>query len=333
MSLMEPAELIELPPQNALTVFTTEGAIEPYLARVRAAVETFEQPDITTAEGRDEVRRFARRVVTAKTTLEKIGKALADEQKAIPKKIDATRRLIDERLTAWADKVRQPLTDWENKEKARTDLHEQMVRRMVEASLSVVGKDAVTLRHELETTEAIVVDEETCEEYADRYATAKQQAVIALTDALATRLVYEAEQAELARLRRESAERAERDRLEQIKREAEAKAKADADTAVERERAALAAKAADIEAQTQRAVDAARAALLAEQQAAEAARQKQATIEAEAEAKRTADRKHRAQINREAMADLIDAGVGEVTAKAVITLIVKGGVRHCSINY
>lgn len=42
---------------------------------------------------------------------------------------------------------------------------------------------------------------------------------------------------------------------------------------------------------------------------------------------------HRRKINREAVADLVAAGLAEDQGIAVVTALAKGAVRHCSISY
>ena len=115
-------ELITIPPQTALMVFTTEGAIDPLLARVRAFTEGF-VPDTSTKKGRAEIASRAFRVSQTKSHLETCGKALADQQKDVPRKIDATRRLIRETLDRLRDEIRKPLDEWETAEAARVAAH------------------------------------------------------------------------------------------------------------------------------------------------------------------------------------------------------------------
>ena len=62
---------------------------------------------------------------------------------------------------------------------------------------------------------------------------------------------------------------------------------------------------------------------VAAQQAAEAAEQ----------ARRERDKKHKAAVNRAALAALVDGGLTEETAKLVVTLIASGKVPAVSINY
>src|SRR5579864_8872674 len=85
---------------SALVVFTQIGpdgdafGVDPLLAMIRERIDAFEAPEPDTAKGRKEIASFAHKIVQSKTALEEVGKALADEAKAIPKKIDASRRKV-----------------------------------------------------------------------------------------------------------------------------------------------------------------------------------------------------------------------------------------------
>jgi len=334
------ADLVEIPPQNALAVFTSATAIDPILARVKREIDAF-VPDVSTASGRRAIASIAHKVAQSKTALEAVGKRLADEQKEVPKKIDATRRKIRDTLDAWKDEVRQPLTDWETIEDARTNAHVNKIAEIgdLAASARLPNVSANDLRKMLATVAAVVIGP-ACEEFEAEYAIAKETAVTALQPAIVAREQYEAEQAELVRLRKEAAARAEADRIEKIKKEAAdaARLEAENDARVERERVANAAKLAAAEAARkdaehkaaiaaaeQRAVDMA-AKIKAEHEAAAAA-------ERAAQAKREADTKHKAAINRAALAVLVEHGIGEESAKLVIKLIAGKKVPAISIQY
>lgn len=325
-------ELITIEPQTALAVFTTENALEPYLQKVRDEVDAFDA-DVSTSKGRGEIRSFAAKVTKVKTYIESVGKGLADEQKLIPKKIDAARKHAKETLEALAEKARKPLTDWENAEEARVERHTNAIARMEQiARIAPLQRPVAELLEFLDEVEAVAVGPQ-CEEYEAAYAKAKEAAVQALTAGIAARERYEAEQAELAELRRQAEERAKMDREEQIAREAAERAKRDAE-----EQAQAAVRRAEEAAQREREA-AERAAEDAERRAAEAEetarrRQEQEKAAEEAEAKRREqDKEHRATINRAALAALVAGGIEAETARAVLKLIIGGQVPHISIRY
>ena len=114
----ESKELAFMPPkESAMVVFTTANSIDPYLAHIRAEIDAF-VPDLTTKKGRDAIASMAYKVSQSKSALEAVGKALADEAKEIPKKIDATRKHVKDTLDSWRDEVRKPLDDYEAEQKA-----------------------------------------------------------------------------------------------------------------------------------------------------------------------------------------------------------------------
>lgn len=332
-------ELITIEPQTALAVFTTENALEPYLQKVRDEVDAFDA-DVSTSKGRGEIRSFAAKVTKVKTYIESVGKGLADEQKLIPKKIDAARKHAKETLEALAEKARKPLTDWENAEEARVERHTNAIARMEQiARIAPLQRPVAELLEFLDEVEAVAVGPQ-CEEYEAAYAKAKEVAVQALTAGIAARERYEAEQAELAELRRQAEERAKMDREEQIAREAAERAKRDAEEQAQAAvRRAEEAAQREREAAERREQDLKRAAEDAERRAAEAEetarrRQEQEKAAEEAEAKRREqDKEHRATINRAALAALVAGGIEADTARAALKLIIGGQVPHISIRY
>ena len=114
----ENKELAFMPPkESAMVVFTSANSIDPYLAHIRAEIDSF-VPDLTTKKGRDAIASMAYKVSQSKSALEAVGKALADEAKEIPKKIDATRKHVKDTLDSWRDEVRKPLDDWQAEQRA-----------------------------------------------------------------------------------------------------------------------------------------------------------------------------------------------------------------------
>jgi colicin import membrane protein len=311
-------DLIALPlPQDALTVFTTDGAIKPYLARIREAIDAFEG-DASTDEGRKAIKSMAFKVAKAKTALEAEGKRLADEQKEIPKKIDATRKLIKDTLDAWRDEVRKPVDEYEAAEEARVEAIKSNLAELQGTIDDAAPRTAEVLRDRLGEIERDEYSEARFGEYVGAALELKATAIERLTARIADAEKREAEQAELEALRAEKAERDKRDREAAIKAEGEREAAAKADAAVKAAQAA----AEDAERRAQEAAAKAQRDLDA----------KAAAEKAEAE-KREANKKHRAKINNEALAALVAAGIAEDVAKSVVMLIASKAVPHVSISY
>lgn len=330
MNIASPAEtthLVTIPKESALSVFTTEKAIDPFLARIRQELDAF-VPDISTAKGRKAIASMAYSVAQSKTYLESVGKALADEQKEIPKKIDACRKKVRDTLDQWRDEVRKPLTDWEAAEEARVKKHTDAITVLNEVSRNAPGMASAMIREGLAVVDAVAIGP-ACEEFEADYARAKDAARAALTEELPKAEKREAEAAELIRLREECARRAEEDRIANIQREAAEKATRDAEAAAKK-------KLDDAAAETQAALDAAAAATKAaedtEKRLLQEAADKKAAEEAE-QRRREADTQHRAKINRAAVAAFVAGGLTEEDSKKAVSLIAKKSIPAVSIAY
>jgi len=341
-------DLITLEPKDALAVFSAkredgqQHPIDPLLAKVRAAINGF-KGDVSTRAGRDEIKRMAMNVVKSKTYLEKIGAALAKEQKEIPKRIDATRNHIEKTLDAYRDEVREPLTQWEAKESARI-LRHQTALNDATARSKPTGPDgrplsSDALRANLASLEAFSIGPD-CEEFADEYRLVISTAIPVLKSAIADCEKYEQDQADLERLRQAEADRAQKERDEKLRKEGEDRARLDAENDLR-----IAVLAADAE--CRKAQDEAAVQALAAQREIEAANARAAAAEAKAKADleakqrteatenaaRAADKEHRRAINAAALQALVSGGVPDEIAKKVIALIASGKVPSCTMNY
>lgn len=75
--------------------------------------------DVSTAKGRQELISLAFKISRTKTGLDKAATALTEEQKALVNAVNEERRQMKETLDAMRDRVRGPVTAWENAEKER----------------------------------------------------------------------------------------------------------------------------------------------------------------------------------------------------------------------
>ncbi|MDG9927451.1 MULTISPECIES: hypothetical protein [unclassified Pseudomonas] len=354
-----PAEtqLATVPPkETALQVYSAEGGLEPWLAKIRAEIDSF-VPDVSTRKGRDAIASIAHSVARSKTALDNVGKDLVAELKEVPKKIDAERKRMRDLLDGWKDEVRRPLTEWEEAEAARVAGHESAIEELRSAAVVATDMNALGLADWIVKLEAVHIGE-SWEEFEAEAHRVKAASLATLREALAKREQYEAEQTELAELRRKQAEQEQKDREARIAREAaerarietEQRAQAERDAAAKREAEAnaaaerrelelrLAAEQAErekLEAQ-RRAEQAERDAQAKAEQAAAAERQRQADeqarIEREARA-READIAHKKAVNNEALAAFIAGGMTEECAKQAVTLIAQRRIPHIAISY
>lgn len=321
--------LIALPqPKDALSVFASEdgAAIEPFLQMVRAKIDAF-KGDATTEAGRAAIKSMAHKVSKSKAALEEVGKALADEQKAIPKRIDATRKKIKDTLDAWRDEVRKPVDDWEAAEAARVAKHQAVLQSLQALASPSPAETLAWMKAQLQIVLEVALADH--EEYADEISRAKHIATNALSAAIVAREKYDAEQAELIKLRLEKEERDRLDREADIRAQAADEERRRNEAKAQAERDAFAKREADLKAER----DAAELrATQAAQKAVEDQRAKEAA-EAEEAAKRERNRKHCAAINNAAVDALVAAGIDAAVAKQVVVLIAKKAVPAVSISY
>ena len=344
------------PKETALQVFQAANGLDPYLQQIRAEIGAF-VPDVSTKKGRDAIASIAHKVARSKTALDNVGKELVAELKEIPKKIDAERKRMRDTLDAWKDEVRAPLNAWEQAEADRVARHTDRIDWLRNRDDQVAELSAADIQARIAEAEAVEVGPD-WEEFEAEAHRVKAATLTVLQLALTKRQAYEAEQAELERLRAEAAQREQKEReeriareaAEQAQREAEQRAQAEREAAVRREaeaRAAaerrelelkLAAERAErerVEAQ-QRAEQAERDAEARAERAAAAERQRQADEQArqEAEARaREADIAHKTAVLTSIKEAFMSAGVTEEQAKAIINMIRKGEVPSVSITY
>ena len=353
--------------ENALAVFSAAQGLDPYLAQIRAEIDGFIS-DITTKKGREAIASIAHKVARSKTTLDNIGKELVAELKDVPKKIDAERKRMRELLDSWKDEVRKPLDDWQAAEDARIDKLQKGIDWFNLRATENSDLDSTELKETIAKVESIVIGEK-WEEFEAEAHRAKAKAVESLNAALVKREAYEAEQAELVRLRAESEAQAKRDREAQIAREAEERTKAEAERAAQAEREAVARREQEATAaaekrelelklqaeQAERQAAQAKADQLAAEQKAEqdrvaavnrqAAAVEQARLDELARQKaaadeiirqqqiREADTKHKGKIMRAAKEAIMSMNVSEELAKAIVLKIARGEVPNIVINF
>lgn len=331
-----------------------KGGLQRFIDAVQSEIGT-EVPDTTTRKGRERIASLAAKVSKSKVAIEKPGRDYLKRLKEMPKIVEEELREFVRTMDALRDEVRSPLTEWERAEAARVVEHERRISEL--RCVDVEGRNAAEIASAISLIEEYEVDE-SWEEFEAEAHRVKAATLTTLQLALTKRQAYEAEQAELERLRAEAAQREQKEReeriareaAEQAQREAEQRAQAERDAAVRREAEAkaaaerrelelkLAAERAErerVEAQ-QRAEQAERDAEARAERAAAAERQRQADeqarIEREAKA-READIAHKGAINRAALEAFIAGGMPEACAKQAVTLIAKRQIPNIQITY
>ena len=344
--------------QNAIIVaFQKENGIQDLFDRMAEQARSI-VPDVTTKKGRDAIASQAYKVSKSKAAVDNHGKDLVAGIKAQAAAIDRDRKAWRDQCDALRDEIRKPLDDWEQAENDRVAKHQAVIRAIHSLhGENILNKESHEIKgyiFDLENTEI----DSSFEEFEQEAKIAKLETLEKLRTALAAREKYEAEQAELERLRQAEIERQQKERDEAIARQAAENARIEAEkkAQAEREQAEkLARESAEREARLkaeheaailreeklkQQAIEQAKQAETQKQQAIEAERlrieaEQAAKIKAdqEAEAARLANKEHMRSINREILNKFCEIGLDEGQAKAVITAIANNQVPHVSVKY
>lgn len=306
-------EIIAIPSETALEIFTDISKLDPYLLKVKEAVDSF-SGDVSTAKGRKEIASFAYTIAQAKTKVDNEGKKLSAYYKEVPKKIDAGRKKAWDFLESMQKLARKPLDEWET-EQAR--IKEEEDARIAAEELA----KEVERCHEQALVENELFDARKAEEkrLAEETRLKRDEEIRRAAEEKAVRdaeAKIENERRELARREAEAklaAERAEKEKVE-----AQERARLQAEQA-ERDRIAAEQKA---ERDKQAAIEAERKRIADEEAAREAER-----------LKREANEKHRSAIKTQAAAGIISLGFSEKAAVLIIEAIESGSIPNIRINF
>lgn len=345
----------EISEANAPALYVA-GGLQQFIDLVKGEVEG-EVPDLKTRKGRERIASLAAKVSKSKTAVEKPGRDYLRRLKEMPKVIEAELRDFVTKMDALRDETRRPLTEWEAAEDARIDRHNDRLNWLKTLTDDLGELSSLHIKGLISEAEGMQLGAH-WEEFEAEAANAKDKVLSTLRAALQKREQFEAEQAELARLRREADERAEADRIRLAQEQAvEAERQrmaqeqqAERDAAARREQELI-----DQAAAQQRAIEQAEANRIAAEQRAEQERQdaerraEEAAERARQDERRRADaaaaeilrqqearerdKNHRASINRAALEAFVAGGMTEECAKQAITLIAQRKIPNIAISY
>lgn len=328
-SILEPATAIV-----PATLFGT-GQVETILAAIEKDVRA-EAYDITTPEGRERIKSVAYKIARSKTTLDDIGKDHVADIKAKSAAIDKERKTLRDRLDALKEEVRGPLTAWEDAERERIAGHEAALVAILAQPHAMAT--AADLRQQKTALEALAG--RNWEEFDERALEAFREEMPKLCRRIEEREQYDRDQAELAELRQQKAEREAEDRATAQEAIEAENARIRAEQQAERERE----QASRIEREKQEAAERAAAEAVETERrrvAAEEARKAAEKAEQERQERRHQENKrHRAKVHKaigEALVahlfhDTPDAE-GDELVSTIIEHIAAGRIPHVSINY
>lgn len=329
-------DLVVIDKKNAMAVFTNNDQLDPLIEAIEKEARSL-VPDVTTKKGRDAIASMAHKVARSKTYIDNAGKDLVAELKALPKKIDESRRIARERLDALKDEVRRPLTEWEAEqdrikaEEAMNALHAEALAMNEEFDRQLAAR--IESDHEMALLMNDAFDREQAEKKAEaeRQRIAREEEIKRQAEEKAKREAEEKHRAELeASARREAEERAAKERAERERIEAQQRAERDRIAA---EQKAEADKQAAIEAERRKAQEEAdRIRREAEQH--EQARLAEEKRKADEQARREADVKHRKAVSVEVVKALMaNTSLTRDQAIEVLTTVKDGRIPHTGISY
>lgn len=310
-------ELVVIEQATALDLFTAPEKVNQMLEHIKSLAEEERKEldsDLSVAKNRKAFASLAYKVAQTKTYIDKEGKAVVDKLKELPKKVDASRKLFRDELDALSTEIRKPLTEWEEKEKAREEAEALKKQIEIDHEEALQMNELFDLRKAEEERQRIAREEEMKRQAAEQARLEAERKAQQEIEASAKR----------EREAKEAAERAEREKQEAIQRaeqaakEAKEKAERDAKEALER---AEREKQLAIEAERKKAREAEQARL------AEEERKRQE------EAKRQADKEHRRKYNQEILQALVSYGFDEKLATEFIKLVASNKIPHMTMNY
>lgn len=283
-------DLITVEPDKAKLLFQNPALVDVFVAQVDARIADFPAMNVDTKKSRDIIRSTAVAIRDMKTGIDKVGAELADDMRKQVKAIDADRSRIWDLLEERQKAVRQPLTDWEDADKARKEKHQAAIA--LARKLGQVGFGETVEQIQARIDQLPTNDFPSYDEFADEaelvVTTAFERLVAAKTTRQNEDRARAEQEAERARLEKERAEFEAMRLAERQRQEAEARAhqleeaerrRAEEAEAAERRRAAEAE-----EAERRRKIDEETARLAKERAEFEAERQRMADEKAKAEA-------------------------------------------------
>ena len=305
--------------------------------------------DYESKEGNKEARSHVYKLRQTKTAVDAARKKEKKESLEYGRRVDAEAKEIIGAIEEMIEIHAKPLDEIEQRDLDRIAAHRERIAEIKDLGSDVSNMDytAEQLQNRRDALWNDYPINSSWEEFELEAARAKDEGITSLDAQIERRAKYEAEQAELAKLRAEQEAREKAQREEELKRQAAEQARVDAERAAQAERDRIEAEAkAERDAAERRELElklqaekAEREKQEAEQRARDAAAQAQRDLEAKAEqerreaAQREQDLEHRRKINCAAKEALTKGGLTEEMAELTISLIAKHQVPAISIAY
>lgn len=311
----EGTQLIAIDALKAKEVFSEKG-VPALIEKVKKHVKEATKLDPNTPEGREERRSLAYKIARTKTGVDNIGKDYVGELKKITTAIDSRRKHWRDTMDDIQAAVRQPLTEYETKEKERIGGHQTAIQQM--RDLMAYDYEPTSEDVEKRIAQIEVINQRDFEEFKEQAQTVADNASGRLSEKLAAVIKAEHDAKELEELRQAKIEQDKKDNEERIRQE-------------ERDRIA----AANAKPQTTPAAPVESVPEQAQGTLVESAIDK--TTQVYGHTRTTADdeeRERKRQVNMKIAQHLVDSCMlSENAAKAVVIEIARGNVPNTTINY
>lgn len=192
---------LPLTPERVMTIFQP-GGMKPLLEEIAAHARSMTH-DATTPKGREAIKSVAYAVARTKTTIDDLGKSTVEDAKKKIAVVDAERKVARDFLDSLKAEIRQPVTEFEEREARRVQAHQAAITEIERAGQPTVGTALSQLRDRL--GEVTLFDPASCEEFGQRAQEVKELARRRLEDAIAAEERAAHIEAEAAALRAENA--------------------------------------------------------------------------------------------------------------------------------
>ena len=322
--------------------------------------------DYETPSGNKEARSHIFKLRQTKAAVDKVRKSEKEASLEYGRRVDSQAKEIINEIELMIEVHQKPLDEIEQREKNRVENLQRDIVEIEGGGLRSIQEwmslPLDCIKDRLSEIENEPMTEERWQEFLPMALQKQHDAVKLIREAIGKREKYDAEQAELAELRRKQLEADQKARDEKIAQEAAERARKEAEIKANREHQAAEAKAnaekaaADEKLRREREAEqrklleeqlraekAEREKVEAEQRAKDAERKAKENAEREAKekaqreaaelAKREADKKHRAQINNAALDALIAGGIPKAHARTAIELIASKVIPNVTIQY
>ena len=332
--------------EEAEKLFEKPNGLEPIIQSIETVARGLVVAGGTSSkEGISQIKAMVTKVAGVKLSLDNIGKEIVAEMKERPKKIDANRKSMRDRLEALQEEIRRPVTEIEERGK--------LILNISARPMNVVNEKSEVVRKAIAVLEREDLSEDRWKESHTAALTAVANAMKALQGILATAEKREADAAEFERMKAENA-RLQREKDDnRIRKEAADKAKKESDdkAAAQLEASRLREEKAKKEADdakkqlnelkevkttlvpeaSQPSENSANGPAIVGSEVSQGSKWAPAEVEA-----REKEREYRKVCNREAAEDIastiLAAGDYDI-AKAIIAAIIKGEIRHTKMEY